>query len=725
LIIYIVVVILVNLAATTLFVRFDMTGDKLYSISAASRQAVASLFEPLTIKVFFTQKLPSPYNNTEQYLRDLLEEYAIYANKHFNYRFYDVSPEGNAGSETGASNRQLARNYGISPVQIRLLEKDEIKFKNAYMGLVLIHGDLIESIPTITSTEGLEYRLTTIIRKLSNKISALLALSEKIKIQLIMSATLKAVAPYMGLKDLPELPQQVARAVERLNSSNYGKLTFQYLDPTRDPNLDKLVAQHNLMRLKWPAPADGKIKAGQGVIGLLMAYGNKTVSLPLLRTIRIPLFGTRYELVGMDDLDTFIGENVESLIDINEDIGYLADHDTLDLSGAHALRPRGGQQGDVLSAFNALVSQNYSLKRINLKSEPIPDSLKSLIIARPQEKFSDFELYQIDQFLMRGKSLLFFMDVFKEVVPPGSTAMTLNRRQGFVPVETGLEKLLEHYGVRVQKAYVMDEICYKQTLPQQYGGGEQAIYFAPIIQRRFINDQLAFMKNIKALVAMRVAPLKLNDPQIKKNDITVHRLIASSDKSWLMQGQINLNPMFIRPPANADEKGSQPLAYLLEGQFPSYFDGRPIPEKKTDAKDSQNEAAASTAKEPVADKGPAKSLAQVEGRGVFRARSQPAKIFVLGSADMLKDNILDEAGRSPNAAFILNTLDHMNDRDDIAVMRGKEQRFNPLYAVDGPTKTIAKTFNIAGLPVLVVLFGLGVWWRRHAKKKYIRMMFQR
>ena len=58
-------------------------------------------------------------------------------------------------------------------------------------------------------------------------------------------------------------------------------------------------------------------------------------------------------------------------------------------------------------------------------------------------------------------------------------------------------------------------------------------------------------------------------------------------------------------------------------------------------------------------------------------------------------------------------------------MRSKEQRFNPLFDTGPATKTFVKSFNIAGLPVLVTLFGLLVWFKRHSRKKHIQMMFQK
>jgi len=78
--VYAAVVVLINMVGMTVFARFDLTENNVYSLSPASRQAVADLAEPLTIKVFFTEDLPAPHNNTRRYLRDLLEEYAVYAN---------------------------------------------------------------------------------------------------------------------------------------------------------------------------------------------------------------------------------------------------------------------------------------------------------------------------------------------------------------------------------------------------------------------------------------------------------------------------------------------------------------------------------------------------------------------------------------------------------------------------------------------------------------------
>jgi hypothetical protein len=182
--------------------------------------------------------------------------------------------------------------------------------------------------------------------------------------------------------------------------------------------------------------------------------------------------------------------------------------------------------------------------------------------------------------------------------------------------------------------------------------------------------------------------------------------------------------MFIRPPESTEDMQSYPLAYLVEGQFPSYFAGKPIPVKEVEDKKSpeQEDSAPKDQPEP-SDKKPEIDLSKIERKGQFLPKGQPGKIFVMAAADMLKDNVLDSNGRGANTILIQNILDYLNGREDIAVMRGKVQQFNPLDDTRPGIKTFVKTFNIVGLPVLVILFGLGVWFRRHSRKKYIQMMF--
>ena len=270
----------------------------------------------------------------------------------------------------------------------------------------------------------------------------------------------------------------------------------------------------------------------------------------------------------------------------------------------------------------------------------------------------------------------------------------------------------------------MDENCHKQRLPRSMGGGERSIYFAPIIKNRFINHDLKFLEGINGLVAVKISPLELDEERISKNKLTAVKLFSSSGKSWEMRENITLNPMFLNPPPSADELQSFPLAYLVEGEFPSYFAGKPIPEKTsnetdTETNDNKESGVESGAKKENID------MSKITGRGGFISKGKPAKIFLMASSEMLKDNVLDPEGDSPNDMFVMNTIDAMNHRQNIATMRSKILHFNPLHDTGALTKTFVKSFNIAGLPVLVVFLGLIIWLSRHSRKKRIQTMFKK
>ncbi|OQY51002.1 MAG: ABC transporter permease [Desulfobacteraceae bacterium 4572_89] len=726
-ILYIIVIVLINFVSMTLFFRVDLTKNKIYSLSDASKDAVATLSEPLGIKVFFSKNLPAPHNNTERYLRDLLAEYAARAGKQFNYNFYNVSSEEGDLTKKVDENRDIARDYGIQPVQIRVMENDEIKFKNAYMGLVIIHGDLIEKIGTITSTDGLEYQITTAIQKLNNKVSALIRLEDKINVTMYLSSSLNPIAPLIGLEQLPQLAGKIKDTIGSLNTKNLGIFNFKHVDVKTKEDLESIAKKYDLMAMTWPKISDQNIDAGQGAAGIVMEYKGEVATLPLISTVKLPIIGTTYQMADPMVLEEELVTIMEKMIGINKNIGYLADHGS-HILGQDRMAMMQGRPGTGMQVLNQLLTSRYDIKSINLKDGSIPDGLNCLVIAKPTEPFSDYELFQIDQALMKGTNIAFFSDAFKEIMPQGGMGMPPR----FEPIDTGLEKLLAHYGVKIGQAYVLDKSAYKHQVGQAQGGGEQTIYFAPMVKEDTINNTPGFMNNIKGLVAMQISPLSLVKENIDTTRVTATRLLSSSDQAWLMEGMINLNPMYITPPSSPEELSSHDLAYILEGSFTSYFKGKDIPEKPMGEKDIDAETDNSTDKK---DKGEKTKSGQETGQAdnqipkglVAQNRilesSRPAKIFVLGCSQMLQDNMLDPQGRSTNATFILNIIDHLNGQDKIASMRSKQQTLNPLAVTTPFSRGLIKTFNIAILPVLVILFGLGILIQRNAKKKKISKLF--
>ena len=152
-ILFIIFLVLLNLVGHKAFVRFDLTAPKSYSLSKASKTLVKNIDEPLSVRVFFSENLPSTYSNVYQYIKDILVEYKGAANKNFSVSYMDMSkPE----------NEELARNLGINQVQIQELKNNEVGLKQVYMGLAVTYGDSIEIMNPIQTSDGFEFNLTTI-----------------------------------------------------------------------------------------------------------------------------------------------------------------------------------------------------------------------------------------------------------------------------------------------------------------------------------------------------------------------------------------------------------------------------------------------------------------------------------------------------------------------------------------------------------------------------------
>jgi ABC-type uncharacterized transport system involved in gliding motility auxiliary subunit len=722
---YLVIVILVNLVALNFFFRLDLTANGLYSLSKASKRAVATLKEPMTINVFFSQNLPAPYNNIESYLNDLMDEYASHAKNYLSYRFYDVSAKEGDLSERAEENRQKAQDYGIYPVNVQTIEQDEAKIQRAYMGMVFIHGDIIERIPAVTSTDGLEYQITSTIQKMNNKISALLNLEEKIKVKLVQSSSLYQVAGEIGLTGLDTLKSEIQSIVSAQNAKVYDQLEFVFVDPTTEAIPAQELQAYQRFGLRWPElkKEDGSVvPAGRAIIGLGLEYGDKSLETQLLnRNLQLTNRGFQeaYQLIDKETIEAFIENNIDGLINIHDEIGYLSSHGSPTLSSSlppqlQQMQPQTGN----LTRFDSLLRDNYSVTQVDLSQDEIPETIDTLIINGPKDQFSDWELFQIDQFLMQGKSLAIFIESFNEIQQNPNQQMYGMGQSAFLPINTGLEKLLEHYGATVKKSYVMDENCF---VSRDQTTGEMPIYFAPVIKNEKINHKLDFLANIKELIMIKNSPVEIDEEKVNESKLQANELLSTSDRSWEMSGQINLMPWMIRPPANQEEMASFPLAYLIEGKFPSYFADKPIPEKPQDEPEEESTEGEETDEEAKEEQPVVESKVKREKEVLSTGR--PGKLFLIGSADILKDNVLDEQGKSPNAVFLLNSFDYLNNREDIAVMRSKNQTFNPLRDTKPATRTLVKLINIAGLPIGFILFGFSVWARRKAKRRVIQSLF--
>lgn len=661
---YATVIVLVNiLSFSGLYVKWDLTREDSFSLSRASRQAVRKLEDKVIVKVFFTENLAAPYNGVERYVKDLVMEYADAGGSKFSYEFVDMSDE---------KNKERADAYGIYPVQITEMGSDEMKQSNVYMGMVILHGDLIEKINEITDSNGIEYKITGAINKLRSKVDALAGLRSTLKVQVFLTQELEQFG-IAGVKDLRKIAED---SFAMVNKENDGKLSFEFVSITDPKQTDEIAARYGIEKQQWPQvrTPDGKtIAAGAGIVGAVVTLGDE------FRAVRIPLARTPFggvALAGLDKLGDSIKNAVDLLLAKTVTVGYVTGHGEVNLNDER----RGA------AALKELNADFYVFRELDLKTD-IPDDIRMLVINGPKQEFSEAELFRIDQYLMKGGSVIFFVDSFNEFQQGGN----MFGGSAFMPVNSGLQRLLSAYGFTVNADYVMDKNCFADRSGQK-------LYFAPWIERENMSHKNIVTKHLKKMLVAKVSSVTPNDAMLKTIGASWQPLMKSSKEGWLMKGQINLTPFMINPPEEK-ELGQHILAVSAEGRFASAFGGA-IPEEI--AKDLDPKIAVQ------------ESLKQAV---------TASRIAIIGSSEITMPPFVDADMRNPNSVFMHNLFDWAAKNEKFQEMRSKGMEFNPLDKTSEGFRLGAKIANIAGIPALVVLLALLAYQIRRKRRKAIQKLY--
>lgn len=153
------IVIIVNIISDQLFFRLDLTADKSYTLSKATKNILRSLEEPVTVTAYFTEDVPPQLLQARKDFKDMLIEYSTIAKGNIVYEFIDPNKD-------EASERK-AMQEGIMPNIVNVRERDQMMQKRVFLGAVLKMGDNKEIVPVIQSGTAMEYSLSSSIKKLT------------------------------------------------------------------------------------------------------------------------------------------------------------------------------------------------------------------------------------------------------------------------------------------------------------------------------------------------------------------------------------------------------------------------------------------------------------------------------------------------------------------------------------------------------------------------------
>lgn len=659
---FIILLILANIVGHNAYLRLDLTAPKSYSISKSSKQIVKTLDEPLSIKVFFDDNLPAPYNNFAQYIKDLLEEYKGAAGKNFSVSYMDMKKE---------DNMNLASDFGLRQIQIQEVKNNEVGFKQVYMGLVFSYGDAVEKLDGVTTIDGLEYKITSTISKMVNTVDALSGLGKgnKIKLTLYMSSVLKS----FRISGMDQVEAVVNQVYKNVNKQNMDRIDFEVVNPTAE-QVSQLADTYSLQTIGYKNSSNENENACFGLV-LSMEEDGKEKFQVIPVGVQRSFFGNA--VAGLEELEDNMAQSIQALLSKAVKVGFVVGH------YEHKLEDE-NDSGNYISIIEAA---GYEPVQLDLMSEDIPAGMNTIIIDGPQQDYMEEELYKIDQFLMKGGNVLFFVD------PLYAQGGNQYQMPTYYPLSLNIDTLLNAYGVKRENNFVMDKNCHQQSTQ---ANGKLSYHWVPVIQKKdlakhSITNNLGYVYMVSNGV--------IDSSEAKENkDLKTTVLVRSSSESWLETKDIMLHPQLLLPPKDGKFQ-SYDLAVLLEGKFKSAFDSAvasTVYDEEGNEVDTSNDelSAASYASES----------------------KLPGKVFVVGSSQITTAQLLDARSTSPIAMFLVNVLDYMNGREELCTMRTKGLSLNTLEIKSQAAAQILKYFCIYGLVVLVIIAGL-VSMRMRAKHR--------
>jgi len=358
------------------------------------------------------------------------------------------------------------------------------------------------------------------------------------------------------------------------------------------------------------------------------------------------------------------------------------------------IRGQGELQGDDIAGLNNILVQRYDVFNVDLKQKQSLLGFNVAIVAKPKEAFSEHDKYKLDQFLMNGGNLIFFLDALHVSIDSAQGDGTFA-----VPYELNLTDLLFKYGLRINQNYILDLNSGMYPVVAGFAGDQPQIRLLPWPFFPVINlfTEHPIVRNLDAVTVRFGSSLDT----VKAEGVLKTPLFFTSQYSNVVSSPVKVSFNDFRKPPEPEffNQGPQPMAYLLEGKFTSLFENRILPE-------------------PV-DKSNFRQSAIGNG-----------KVLVVADGDFVRNEInvntdrplqlgYDQFTRETfaNEDFVLNAMAYLLDGTGLIRARSKKIEIRPLDKIKvQQQRAYWQALNI-GLPlVLLAAFGLVKYYLR--KRRY-------
>ena len=491
--------------------RADLTSGNIYSISSETRSYLQQLQEPLLIRGYFSAQTHPLLAPLAPRLRDLLKEYEIAGGGRVRVEFVDPAKE--PGLESEANSR-----FGIRPVPFQTSSKYQASVTNSYFNILVQYGDEFQTLGFRDLIEvkqagetnlnvnlrDPEYEITRAIKKAlegyrgSGDIFS--GIPQKVQLQAYFSSDDKLPDP------LPKLRADLEALIGDYKKTGAGKFDAAIINPDEGGGAvgKRLEETYGLRPL-----AAGLMNPKQFWFHLILKSGDKVEQVPLPQSL---------DKAGLK-------QNIEAELKRFRP-GALR---TVALYTPPSTPPMpqlgvAGSGGPSFQLLENKLRQNAQVKAADLHGGRVPEEADILFVAAP-DRIDDTQLFAIDQFLMKGGTVIVAASPLKVSLQGNLTAS---------PSRSGLEKWLDYHGLEMRQSMVLDRQNAPLPIPVERDVGGIPVrqiqlldypYFVDVRENGLARGDAPTV-GLNQLTLSWAAPIKIDAE--KTNAQKVVRLIESS-----------------------------------------------------------------------------------------------------------------------------------------------------------------------------------------------------
>lgn len=161
------------------FFRLDLTSEKKYTLSDATKNILSKVKKPLYFEIYLAGDLPIGFKNLQKSLLELLDEYSIYSSKELDYML--INPSDALSSDIREAKYKSLQKRGLKASSLQHKKQDGSITQKIIFPSLILHNKEKEIVINFlhnsaslsweenlnVSVENLEYELTNAISKIT------------------------------------------------------------------------------------------------------------------------------------------------------------------------------------------------------------------------------------------------------------------------------------------------------------------------------------------------------------------------------------------------------------------------------------------------------------------------------------------------------------------------------------------------------------------------------